>query len=115
MAQISFTDIDFDSLKQSLIDYITNTSDFEDQNVEGSNFNLVCGLLAYITNILSYNLKQAVNETFISTVELRSNLLKIIKLLNYVPYRKQSSRIKVDLEVTDLSDVLNATDRKSVV
>jgi len=109
MAQINFSEIDFNELKQAIIDYITDTSDFEDQNVEGSNFNLLCGLLAYVTNILSYNLNQAVNETYISTVELRSNLLKIVKLLNYVPYRKQSSRIKVDVEVLNISTVLNAT------
>jgi hypothetical protein len=109
MAQINFTEIDFDELKQAIIDYITNTSDFEDQNQEGSNFNLLCGLLAYVTNILSYNLNQALNETYITTVELRSNLLKIIKLLNYVPYRKLSSRIKVDLEITELSNIIGAT------
>ena len=47
----------------------------------GSNLNLLVGLLAYVTNILSYNLNQGINETYLGTAELRTNILKIVKIL----------------------------------
>ncbi len=95
--KINFSSIEFDVLKQELIDYITATSEFTDHNTEGSNFNLFTGLLAYVTNILSFNLNQGINENYLSTTELRDSALKIIKMLNYNPYRAQSSGITVDL------------------
>lgn len=96
---IDFTETDFSTLKQNLIDYITNTSEFTDQNVEGSNFNLMVSLLAYINEILSYNLNNVINERFLNTAKLRTNVLKLLKTLNYTPYRKQSSTIYLDLYI----------------
>ena len=96
---IDFTETDFSTLKQNLIDYITNTSDFTDQNVEGSNLNLMVSLLAYINEILSYNLNNVINERFLNTAKLRTNVLKLLKTLNYTPYRKQSSTIYLDLYI----------------
>lgn len=95
--KIDFTSLDFDDIKKNLIDYITESSSFTDANKEGSNFNSLINLLAYITNLLSYNLNQGINETYIDTVELRQNILKIIKILNYHPYRKNSAKVYVDL------------------
>lgn len=95
--KINFTSLDFDDIKQDLIDYITSASSFTDANNEGSNLNLMVGLLAYITNLLGYNLNQGINETYIDTVELRQNILKIIKILNYKPYRRTSAAVSVDL------------------
>lgn len=100
---IDFTKIDFDALKQDLIDYIKNTSEFNSHDFAGSNLNLVMNLLAYVTTLLSYNLNQSINENYLSTADLRSNILKIVKLLNYVPYRKQSSQVKVNLSDIVLS------------
>jgi len=94
---IDFTTIDFDELKQELISYISAQSEFTSMNFEGSNLNLLINLLAYITNILSYNLNQSINEVYLGTAQLRSNVLKIVKLLNYTPARAYSSKITLDL------------------
>jgi hypothetical protein len=64
---------------------------------------LLVSLLAYITNILSYNLNQNLNETYLSTAEIRSNILKIVKVLNYSPQRATSAKINVDLDVLTTS------------
>ena len=103
MANIDFTSIDFDDIKRDLITFIENQKDengnktFSDQNREGANLNLLSSLLAYITNILSFNLNQGLNENFLPTAELRTNILKIVKLLNYTPARATSSKITLDL------------------
>jgi Straboviridae baseplate wedge protein Gp6 len=96
---IDFTETDFQQLKTNLIEYITNQSEFTDQNTEGSNFNLVSSLLAYLSEILGFNLNSVINERFINTAKLRTNILKLLKTLNYTPYRKQSSQIYLDLYV----------------
>jgi len=109
MTQISYTAIDFDVLKQELINYISSQSEFTDYNVEGANMSLLLDLLAYITNILSYNLNQGINENYLDTAELRSNILKIIKTLNYVPSRSTSSKIYADLSGIEISSEIGAT------
>lgn len=94
---ISYADIDFNSLQADIISYITQQSEFTDQNRQGSNFQLLTKILAYVTTLLSYNLNQGVNETYLDSAQLRSNVLKIIKILNYVPARKQSAKVYADL------------------
>jgi hypothetical protein len=96
---IDFTELSFDDLKDQLINYISSQSEFTDANIQGSNFNLLTELLAYVTEILSFNLNNNINEKFLNTAQLRSNILKTIKALNYTPFRKQSSTIYLDLNV----------------
>jgi len=95
--KIDFSSIDFEELKTELKEFITVQEEFSDHNQEGANLNLMVSLLAYVTTLLSFNLNQGLNETFLPTVELRENILKIIKLLNYTPRRTRSSKIRVDL------------------
>ena len=105
MSQIKYTEIDFETLKTTLINYITQKSEFTNQNKEGSNFNLLVELLAYITNILSFNLNQGINENYLGTAELRSNILKIVKTLGYVPVRRASAKAVVDITINAVEGV----------
>ena len=94
---ISYSSLSFDEIQADLIAYITSKSEFSEQNTNGSNFQLLTKLLSYITTLLSYNINQAVNESFIGSVQTRDNINKIIEILNYVPRRKTSSLVDVVL------------------
>jgi hypothetical protein len=97
MAIIDYTSVDFDTLKADLQNYISNTTTFNDYNIEGSNLDFLIRILTYITNILSINQNLAISESFLPTVQLRKNVLSIIKTLNYTPYTTSSSKVEVDL------------------
>ena len=94
---ISYSDIDFNSLQNDIITFISQQSEFSEGNFQSSNLNLLTKLLAYVTTLLSYNLNQGINECYLDSAKLRANILKIVKILNYVPARKQSAKVYVDL------------------
>jgi hypothetical protein len=96
----NFTSVNFDDIKQDLIDYIKSTSTFNSYNFESSNLTLLVNLLSYVTNLLNFYINQGVNENYIDSVRLRKNLLSIIKLLNYTPTRTTSAYVYVDLTAT---------------
>lgn len=104
MATINFTNINFDEIKADLKTFIKNTSDFNTYNFESSNLVLIVNLLSYLTNILSFYINQGVNEFYIDSVRLRKNLLSIVKSLNYLPARTNSSYVYVNLIATPTVD-----------
>lgn len=97
---ISYVSLDFDKVRNDLLNYITSISTFTDHNKKGSNLNTLVKILAYIENLLAYNLNKSVNEGYLETANLRENVLKAIKPLNYTPYRSMSSSIHVDITRT---------------
>ena len=66
-----FTNLDFDSLKIQIKDYLRANSNFSDFDFEGSNFSVLIDLLAYNSYITSYNTNMAVNECFLDNATVR--------------------------------------------
>jgi hypothetical protein len=97
---VNYTSLDFDKVRDDLLAYITSISTFSDHNQKGSNLNILVKILAYIENLLAYNLNKSVNEGYLETANLRENVLKLIKPLNYNPYRSKSSSVHVDISVS---------------
>ena len=74
MALLNLTNLDFDQIKVSIIDYLKSNSDFTDYDFEGSNLSTIIDVLAYNTYISSYNANMVSNECFIDSATLRENV-----------------------------------------
>ena len=100
-----FTNLDFDSLKVQIKDYLRANSNFTDFDFEGSNFSVLIDLLAYNSYITSYNTNMAVNECFLDSATLRENVVALSRNIGYVPRSSRSSRavinFSVDLDTND--------------
>ena len=86
-----FTNLDFDSLKVQLKDYLRENSNFTDFDFEGSNFSTLIDLLAYNSYITSYNTNMTVNESFLDSATVRENIVSLARNIGYVPRSARSS------------------------
>ena len=67
MSLINFSNLDFDQIKQSIIDHLRSNSTFTDYDFEGSNLSVLIDTLAYNTYIASFNANMVSNEVFIDS------------------------------------------------
>ncbi len=119
MALVNFTNLDFDQIKQSIIDYLRSNSNFTDYDFEGSNLSVLIDVLAYNTYISSYNANMVSNEVFIDGATLRENVVSLARNVGYVPRSRTSSRANisffVDVNNTSFSNALTLTLEKGLV
>jgi len=113
MSFTQFTNLDFNTLRAQIKDYLRSNSNFTDFDFEGSNFSILIDTLAYNSYITSYNTNMAVNESFIDSATLRENVVSLARNIGYVPRSKKSAvaRVSFNVDVTSsnaLSVKLNA-------
>ena len=101
-----FTNLDFNTLRAQIKDYLRSNSNFSDFDFEGSNFSILIDTLAYNSYITAYNTNMAVNESFIDSATLRENVVSLARNIGYVPRSTKSSVAQVSFTV-DVSS-LNA-------
>ena len=102
MSFSQFTNLDFNTLRAQIKDYLRANSNFSDFDFEGSNFSILIDTLAYNSYITSYNTNMAVNESFIDSATLRENVVSLARNIGYVPRSKKSAVATVSFTV-DLS------------
>jgi hypothetical protein len=85
---IDYTAYDFDTLKQALINYIQTyyPEDFNDY-VESSEFIAIIELIAYLGTSLAFRSDLNSRENFIDTAERRESIIRLARMVNYVPSR----------------------------
>lgn len=99
---VSFTDLDFISLKNSFKNYLRETPVFKDYDFEGSNLNVLIDLLSYNSFKNSFLTNMLMSEAFLDSAQLRNSVTSHAKDLNYVPrsYRSARATIKVTFNAT---------------
>ncbi|MCJ7650577.1 MAG: baseplate wedge protein [Candidatus Lokiarchaeota archaeon] len=94
-----FTNLDFNSLRTQIKDYLRANSNFTDFDFEGSNFSVLIDTLAYNSYITAFNTNMAVNESFIDSATLRENVVSLARNIGYVPRSKRSARAIINFSV----------------
>ena len=99
MSFSQFTNLDFNTLRAQIKDYLRSNSNFSDFDFEGSNFSILIDTLAYNSYITSYNTNMAVNEAFIDSATLRENVVSLARNIGYVPRSSKSATAVVNFTV----------------
>ena len=110
MSFTQFTNLDFNTLRAQIKNYLRSNSNFTDFDFEGSNFSILIDTLAYNSYINAYNTNMAVNESFIDSATLRENVVALARNIGYVPRSKKSASAIISFNV-DVSSI-NATQVK---
>lgn len=98
MTQFNTTELDFDKIKQNLKDYFSRTEGpFSDWDFEGSGLSSLLDVLAYNTHYNAVNAHMAMNESFLDSAQLRSNVISRAKLLGYTPRSTQAAIATINL------------------
>lgn len=97
---INSTSLDFNNIKSSLKTFLQQQSEFSDYDFEGAGLNNLLDVLAYNTHYNALIANFALNESFLSTAQLRSSVLSHAEALGYRPRSVTSSQAVVNISVT---------------
>jgi hypothetical protein len=96
MPLVNFSNLDFNQIKTSLIDYLKSNSNFTDYDFEGSNLSSILDVLAYNTYITSYNANMVANEVFIDSATLRENVVALARNIGYIPRSRKAAQATIN-------------------
>ena len=99
MAEITVTELDFDTIKTNLRNYLASQSEFTDYDFTGSALSLLLDVLAYNTHYNAVLANLQANEMFIDTAIKRSSVVSLAKMLGYSPRSTTSAKATVNLSV----------------
>ena len=97
--RLQITDLDFDTIKNNLKAFLSQQSEFEDYDFEGSGLSILLDVLAYNTHYNAYYLNMVANESFMDTALLRDSVVSHAKTLGYIPYSRSPAVANVNIEV----------------
>lgn len=89
---INISDLTFEGIKDSLIEYMKGQDTFKDYNFEGSGIRTLIDLLAYNTFYYGYYANMIANEMFLDTAKLENSMISLTKPLGYVVSKFKSAR-----------------------
>ena len=75
----NINELDFNVLRNNLVDYVKSKSEFENYDFEASGLNFLVDLLTYNTQYSAYYLNQVASEMFLDTAQKRKNAVSIAK------------------------------------
>ncbi len=81
--ELKITEIEFDTIKQNLKNYLKSQSEFTSYNFEGSALNILLDVMAYNTYYQAYYNNMTVNEMFLDSASKRSSIVSIAKHFAY--------------------------------
>ena len=105
---IQSTQLDFSQIKNKLKTFLAQQPEFADYNFEGAGLSNILDVLAWNTHFNGLIANFALNESFLSTSQLRSSVVGHADALGYVPRSRTAS-----LGVVSLS-IVNTTPGRSV-
>src|SRR6056300_159435 len=101
---IKSTELDFDTIKNNLKLFLAQKPEFADYNFEASGISNLLDVLAYNTHYNGLIANFALNESYLSTAQLRSSLVALAGSLGYTVGSKKASYAVVNMYVNDNSN-----------
>jgi hypothetical protein len=103
-SNFNITELDFNSIKTSLKNYMKDNGVLQDYDYEGSAISTLLDVLSYNTQYNAYYLNMVANEMFLDTALQRNSVVSQAKLLNYVPKSAIAPSAIINLTVNQVTD-----------
>lgn len=94
---VKSTELDFAEIKNSLKLHLQQEKEFEDYDFEGSALSNILDVLAHNTHMNALLANFALNESYLTTAQLRNSVVSLAESLGYVPSSKTSSQCSIKL------------------
>lgn len=101
--RLQVTELDFDTIKTNLKNFLRSQSEFTDYDFEGSSLNVLLDILAYNTHYNAYYLNMVANEAFLDTALLRDSVVSHAKTLGYIPRSNSTAKATINFTVESAS------------
>lgn len=89
--------LDFNDIKNSLIDYLKTQAIIKDYNFEGSAIRTLIDLMAYNTFYYAYYMNMVSSEMFIDSAQRVESLISLTKPLGFTVPGRKSARAKIQV------------------
>ena len=89
----AYAAFDATSLRDLIVQRLTDQNIFTDQIFEGSNISSMIDIIAYSYHVLLFYLNRTSNEALFNESQIYENMNRIVKLLNYKPIGYQTSSL----------------------
>jgi hypothetical protein len=96
---IKSTELDFQTIKTNLKNFLEASDEFNDYDFEGSALNNLLDVLAYNTHYNALTANFALNESFLVTAQLRPSVVSLAESLGYVPDSKKSAEASITFSI----------------
>lgn len=93
-------ELDFQAYRNALKQFLSQQSQFQDYDFEGSNMAVLLDVLAYNTYMNGTYLNLIGSEMFLDTAIVRESIVSHAKELNYTPGSRSSATAVVDIQVS---------------
>ena len=97
---INTSDLDFNDIKSKLKTYLRNSGEFDDYDFNTSGLSNILDVLAYNTHINALTANLSINESFLSTSQLRASVVGHADTLGYSPKSRTAARATVNVKIT---------------
>lgn len=97
---LTSSELDFNSLKQSLKLFMSQQTLFKDWNFDGSNISVMLDLLTYNTTMKALYLNLVGSEMFLDSAQLRESIISHAKELNYSPLSRSSAFVTLQVQLS---------------
>ena len=99
-SKLIVSELDFDTIKNNLKNFLKSQSAFSDYDFEGSALSTLVDLLAYNTHYMGFYANMLANESFLDTASMRDSVISHAKMLGYTPNSVRSAKANVVLTYT---------------
>ena len=103
------SELDFDTIKESLKTYLKRRPEFTDYDFEASGMSNILDVLAYNTHLNALTANFALNEAYLSSAQLRPSVISIAQTLGYDIRSKVSARANLVLSLNLSSAAIKPT------
>ena len=101
VTSIQSTQLDFNNIKNKLKVFLAQQPEFADYDFEAAGLSNLLDVLAYNTHYNGLIANFALNESFLTTAQLRSSVVSHAESLGYTPRSRTSSIAYLNLQITN--------------
>lgn len=105
-SNINITELDFDSIKTSIVGYLQDQTVFTGYDFTGSNLNVLMDILSYNTHYNAFYVNAVANEAFLDSATTRNSVVSHAKMIGYTPHSTRASVASIDFETRAASDTI---------
>jgi hypothetical protein len=103
-SNVQMVDLDFNTIKNNLKQFLQSQDTLKDYNYEGSALSTLLDVLSYNTQYNAYYLNMVANEMFLDTAIQRASVVSHAKTLNYTPRSYVAPTSKINLVVNNVTE-----------
>jgi hypothetical protein len=96
---LDLRNLDPDTYKTSIKNYLKTQTVFKDYNFEDSNMSVLLDILGHNTYLNTFYKNMIFNESQLDSAVLRTSVVSKAKELNYIPLSRKSSKAKVKITI----------------